>query len=126
MRRNATYSLAALLFVSACATEPEDDPLTGTWTGRLTGDDTLTLELEGGDVITGTASITLELVLRGGVTGVYDHPDVRMTLVIFIRHDYSVAFRWVGTRTSDDVMSGALYDPDSVPDSMTLRRVAGA
>ena len=126
MRRNATFLLTALLTISGCATEPEDNPLTGTWTGSVTEDGTLvtfTWELrESGGVIAGSASYTLDPVtVTGDVTGVYDHPDVRMTLVIFFGNE-SVTFRWVGTRTSDNVMSGVLHDVDGGQTSMTLRR----
>ena len=74
-------------------------------------------------MIAGSASFTLDpLTLTGDVTGSYTHPDVRMTLVLHFEPGETLVFRWVGTRTSDDVLSGVLHDPDGGQTSMTLRR----
>ena len=127
MPRAAAFVLVALLAVSGCMTEPEDVPLSGTWTGSVTWDGSVvsfTWELrESGGVIAGSASYTFDpLTVTGDVTGSYTHPDVRMTLVVYFDPGETYDFRWVGTRTSDDVLSGVLHDPDGGQTSMTLRR----
>ncbi len=127
MTRATAFVLVALLAISGCMTEPEDVPLSGTWTGSAEVDGTVvsfTWELrESGGVIAGSASFTLDPVtVTGDVTGSYTHPDVRMTLVVHFEPGDTLDFRWVGTRTSDDVLSGVLHDPDGGQTSMTLRR----
>ncbi|MDE2974316.1 MAG: hypothetical protein OXU64_06270 [Gemmatimonadota bacterium] len=127
MSRATAFVLVALLAVSGCTTEPEDVPPSGTWTGSAELAGTIvsfTWELrESGGVIAGSASFTLEPVtVTGDVTGSYTHPDVRMTLVVYFGPDDTWDLRWVGTRTSDDVLTGVLRDPDGGQTSMTLRR----
>ena len=127
MLRAAAFVLVALLAVSGCMTEPEDVPLSGTWTGSVTWDGTVvsfTWELrESGGVIAGSASLTFDPVTyTGDVTGSYTHPGVRMTLVVHFEPGDTFDLRWVGTRTSDDVLSGVLHDADGGQTSMTLRR----
>lgn len=127
MPRAWALVLVALLAASACMTEPEAVSLSGKWTGSATSDG-ITLPFvwelrESEGVIAGSASFTIDpLTLTGDVTGSYTHPDVRMTLVVHFEPGESLDFRWVGTRTSDDVLSGVLHDPDGGSTSMTLRR----
>ena len=127
MPRTAAFVLAALLAVSGCMTEPEDVPLSGTWTGSAEMDGTVVStkwELrESGGVIAGSASLTFApLTINGDVTGSYTHPDVRMTLVVYFDPNETVNLRWVGTRASDDVLNGVLHDADGEQTSITLRR----
>lgn len=127
MPRPATFVLVALLAVSCGVTEPEDVPLSGTWTGSATLDGivvSFTWELrESGGVIAGSASFTFDpLTVTGDVTGSYTHPNVRMTLVVHFEPGDTLDFRWVGTRTGDDVLSGVLHDENGGQTSMTLRR----
>ena len=127
MPRTKLFVLLALLAVSGCMTDPEDVPLSGTWTGSTTWDGTsvaFVWELrESGGVIAGSGSLTIDPVtFTGDVTGSYTHPDVRMTLVVYFEPGDTLDLRWVGTRTSDDVLSGVLHDPDGGQTSMTLRR----
>ena len=127
MFRAAAFVLLALLAVSGCMTEPEDVPLSGTWTGSAEWDGatvSFVWELrESVGVIAGSASFTLDPVtVTGDVTGSYTHPDVRMTLVVYFEPGDTFDLRWVGTRTSDDLLSGVLHDPDGGQTSMTLRR----
>ena len=78
---------------------------------------------ESGGVIAESASLTSgPLTITGDITGSYTHPDVRMTLVVYFDPNDSVNLRWVGTRTSDDVLNGVLHDADGGQTSMTLRR----
>ncbi len=127
MPRTSAFVLVALLATSGCMTEPEDVPLSGTWTGNAT-EDGVTISFvwelrESGGVIAGVASFTLDPVtFTGDVTGSYTHPDVRMTLVVHFEPSETLDFRWVGTRTSDDLLSGVLHDSDGGQFSMTLRR----
>ena len=127
MPRAAAFVLVALLAVSGCMTDPEDVPLSGTWTGSVTWSGTVvsfTWELrESEGVIAGAASYTYDPVtVTGDVTGSYTHPDVRMTLVVYFDPGDTLDLRWVGTRTSDDVLSGVLHDPFFGQTAMTLRR----
>ena len=131
-RTKAILQIAACLLLAllgaGCATEPEDVPLSGTWTGRgmLEGDPaTFTWDLrESGGVIAGSASFTFPPVTyTGDVTGSYTHPDIRMTLVIFFGST-TLTVRWVGTRTSDDVLTGILHDWDGGQSSLTLQRAS--
>ena len=127
MPRAAAFVLVALLAVSGCMTEPEDVPLAGTWTGSAELDGTtvsFVWELrESEGVIAGSASFTFgPVTFTGDVTGSYTHPDVRMTLVVYFEPGDTLGFRWVGTRMSDDVLSGVLHDPDGGQTSMMLRR----
>ena len=127
MPRASAFVLVALLVSSGCMTEPEDVPLSGTWTGNATLDGvaiSFVWELrESAGVIAGSASFTFDpLTVTGDVTGSYTHPDVRMTLVVHFEPGDTLEFRWVGTRPSDDVLSGVLHDPDGGQTSMTLRR----
>lgn len=127
MPRAPAFVLAALLAASGCMTDPEDVPISGTWTGSVTWSGTVvsfTWELrESGGVIAGSASYTYDPVtVTGDVTGSYTHPDVRMTLIVYFDPGDTLDLRWVGTRTSDDVLSGVLHDPDGGQTSMTLRR----
>ena len=126
MPRATAFVLVALLAVSGCMTEPEDVPLSGTWTGNAEWDGSVVSfkwDLrESGGVIAGSASYTFDpLTVTGDVTGSYTHPDVRMTLAVYFDSD-RFDLRWVGTRTSDDVLSGVLHDPDGAQMSLTLRR----
>jgi len=126
MPRAAPFLLVALLAVSGCMTEPEDVPLSGTWTGSAEWDGTVVSfrwELrESGGVIAGSASYTFDpLTVTGDVTGSYTHPDVRMTLAVYFDSD-RFDLRWVGTRTTDDVLGGVLHDPAGGQISLTLRR----
>lgn len=127
MPRASAFVLVALLAASGCMTEPEDVPLSGTWTGNATLDGvaiSFAWELrESAGVIAGSAPFTFDPVtFTGDVTGSYTHPDVRMTLVVHFEPGDTLEFRWVGTRPSDDVLSGVLHDPDGGQTSMTLRR----
>ncbi|MDE2763486.1 MAG: hypothetical protein OXQ94_08645 [Gemmatimonadota bacterium] len=45
---------------------------------------------------------------HGLVTGSYAHPDVRMTMEVWVDPGLPVYLEWVGTRTSDDELSGVL------------------
>lgn len=126
MPRVAAFVFVALLAVSCGVTEPEDVPLSGTWTGSAEWDGTIVSFMwelrESGGVIAGAASYTYEPVtVTGDVTGSYTHPDVRMTLGVYFGGD-RFDLRWVGTRTSDDVLSGVLHDWDGAQIPMTLRR----
>lgn len=126
MPRTAAFVLVALLAVSGCMTEPEDVPLSGTWTGSADWDGAVVSfkwDLrESSGVIAGSASFTVDpLTVTGDVTGSYTHPDVRMTLAVYFDSD-RFDYRWVGTRTSDDVLSGVLHDADGAQISLTLRR----
>ena len=122
-------ALAMLLALSGCATDPADVPLGGTWTGSAdTSDGTLSFvwkirESEG--VIVGSASMTLDAVtFAGDVSGSYIHPDVRMTLVItFTGDDYE--YRWVGTRTGDDMLSGVFHNVGVGSTELDLTREEG-
>ncbi len=118
--------LLAPVLVPGCATEPEDVPLSGTWTGlAVFGSDIIEFSWElreSGGVIAGTGSFALDPVsFTGDVTGSYTHPDVRMTLTIFF-DDEDLAFRWVGTRAGDDMLTGILHDPDGDQTELPLRR----
>ena len=128
MLRATAFVLAALLAVSGCMTEPEDVPLSGTWTGTAVLDGTavsFVWELrESGGVIAGSASFSygsLTYTFTGDVTGSYIHPDVRMTLVLYFEPGDTLDLRWAGTRISDDLLDGVLHYPDGGT-SMTLRR----
>jgi hypothetical protein len=127
MLRVSSGVLVVLLAVSGCMTEPEDVPLSGTWTGNATfGGAAISFvwELrESAGVIAGSASYTVDpLTVTGDVTGSYTHPNVRMTLVVHYEPGDTFDLRWVGTRTNDDVLSGVLHDPDGGQTSLTLRR----
>ena len=133
MRFHSLFLAAILIIVAlaapGCSSEPEDVPLSGTWTGTATdaGDTiTSTWEIrESGGVITGTASIASgPLSVTGDVTGSYMHPDVSMTLTVVIEGD-TFTLRWVGTRTGDDMLTGVVHDPDDPDGDQTplpLRR----
>ena len=127
MPRTSAFVLVALLASSGCRTEPEDVPLSGTWTGNATFDGvaiSFVWQLrESAGVIAGSASFTIDpTTVTGDVTGSYIHPDVRMTLVVHFEPNDTMEFRWVGTRTSDDFLSGVLHDPGGGQTSMTLLR----
>ena len=123
--------LAAILIVVAlaapgCSSEPEDIPLSGTWTGAFTdADDTITFKWEireSGGVITGTASfVSGDLLFAGDVTGSYMHPDVSMMFTVAVEGN-TFTVRWEGTRTGDDMLTGAVQDPDGDQTPLTLRR----
>ena len=122
----ATAVLLTPVLVPGCATEPEDVPLSGTWTGSATfGNDVIEFSWElreSGGVIAGTGSFALDPVsFTGDVTGSYTHPDVRMTLTI-VFDDEDLRFRWVGTRAGDDMLTGILHDPDGDQTELPLRR----
>ena len=127
MPRVVALVFVALLAVSCGVTEPEDVPLSGTWTGSAEWSGTIVSFVwglrESGGVIAGSGTVTYDPVtLTGDVTGSYTHPDVRMTLVVHFDPNDTVDFRWVGTRTSDDVLSGVLHDVDGGQTEITLRR----
>ena len=122
----AAILIAVALAAPGCSSEPEDVPLSGTWTGTATdAGDTLTFEWEireDGGVITGTASfVSGYLAFTGDVTGSYMHPDVSMTLTVVVEGD-TFTLRWEGTRTGDDMLTGAVHDPYGDQTPLTLRR----
>ena len=72
---------------SGCMTEPEDVPLSETWTGNATLDGVAISFLwelrESAGVIAGSDSFTFDpLTVTGDVAGSCTHPEVRMTLVV--------------------------------------------
>ena len=119
----AAFALAALC---GCGTDPADVPLAGTWRGSHTTEGIVTFQFtwelrECDGVIAGSGSFAFSsTTVTGDVTGSYTHPDVRMTLAI----GEDLRFRYVGTRTSDDVLDGTLEDPDGdgSPIPLTLTR----
>lgn len=127
MRLNSLFPAAIPIIVAlaapGCSSEPEDVPLSGTWTGTATdAGRPLTFEWEireDGGVITGTASfLSDDLLFSGDVTGSYMHPDVSMTLTVVIGGD-DFTLRWVGTRTDDDMLTGIVHDPNDPNDDRT-------
>ena len=127
MTRAPVFVLVALLAISGCTTKPEDVPLAGTWTGSVIWGGlavSFTYELrESEGVIAGSGSVAYDrFSFTGDVAGSYVHPDVRMTLAVYFEGD-TYNYRWVGTRTSDDVLSGVIHAGGS-PDSMTILRGA--
>jgi len=61
-------------------------------------------------VIDGDGTLPHEAPMNshGHVIGSYTHPDVRMTMEVWVDPGLPVDLEWVGTRTSDDVLSGFL------------------
>ena len=123
-------ALATLLALWGCATDPADVPLGGRWTGSADfgseGTWAFVWELrESEGVIAGAASLTLDaLTFTGDVSGSYIHPDVRMKLVLTFAGDES-EYRWVGTRTGDDVLGGVLHNADGGTTALDLTRAQG-
>ena len=122
----AAVVLLAPVLVPGCGTEPEETPLSGTWTGTATfGSDVIAFTweiIESGGVIAGTGTLTQDpLAFTGDVTGSYSHPDVRMTLTIVV-DGVDWRFRWVGTRAGNDMLTGILHDPNDDRIPMPLRR----
>lgn len=123
----ATAVLVAVSVLSGCgATALEDEPLDGVWTGSIMDSgETLLLTFQlgnAGSVVTGTGSFTVrDVVFTGDVTGSYFHPDVRLSWILVF--DDTVTLKYVGQRSSVDLISGTLT-ADGDTDSLVLSRTS--